>query len=147
MTIVENAMTLSSWPWLALRWQSDLLETWLGAGHVIAARLPMIGTALSDPLHADHRELGQMVSEKTAAFGASSRAASAAGDKVHSATMLNFGVLNRLALGSLVWPQQWLRLAEHNLAAAAAITTLPGATLAPLHDRVVANARRLTRAA
>ncbi len=145
MSIAENAMTLSSWPWLALRWQSELIETWVGAGNVIAARLPMIGTALSDPLHADHRELGKMVSEKTAAFGASSRAASAAGDKVQSAAALNFGMWSRLASGSLVWPSQWLRLAEQNLAAAAALTALPGAALAPVHGQVVANARRLKR--
>jgi hypothetical protein len=145
MPAIDNAMTLWSWPWLAMRWNQSLAETWFGASQVVAARLPIIGAAWSNPLGADTQELGRMVSEKSEAFGDSARATSHAGDAVYRSAALNLDTWNRLARGSLVWPSQWLRVAEQSLAAAAALTALPGATLAPVHARVTANAKRLGR--
>ena len=141
--MMENAWALWTWPLKAAQLGSDLMETVSGAHSVIATRLPMIEEAMRDPWSADHQELSRMVTEKVAAFGASGRAAATASDRVRSASVGNARALGRLTGGGILWPQDWMKLAEANLAACAAMATLPAAVLAPVHRGVTANRKRL----
>lgn len=144
-SLTENAFALLMWPVQAARLGSDLVETAAGAQRVIAARLPTIASAMRNPLTADHGELRQMVTEKLGAFRSSSRSLSAANAVVQRASSANAQALGRIAGGGLLWPSDWVRLAERNLAAVAAVAALPSETLAPYHAGVSANDKRLKR--
>ena len=144
-SITDNAMTVWNWPLAAVRWNSDVMEMVMGAQRVVAARVPTILSAMQNPIAADHVELNRMVSEKVRAFDASGKSITAAGDAVHRAANANARALGRMAGVGVLWPQDWMRLAESNLAAIAAMTALPTATLAPLQSGVKANDKRLRR--
>lgn len=144
-TMTENAMTLWNWPLAAAQWNSDVLEMAFGAQRVVAARMPTIASAMQNPLAADHVELGRMVSEKVGAFTVSSRSVGAAGGVVQQAGSDNARALGRMASGAMLMPTDWIRLAESNLAAAAALAALPTEVLAPLQSGVKANDKRLRK--
>lgn len=141
--VTRSAMDLWLWPLQAARLGSDWMETMAATGRVISARLPTIASAMQNPLAADHGELNLMVSEKVGAFNLSGDAINAAGAVVRRAADANARALGRMAGGGVLWPMEWMKLAEGNLAAAAALAALPAATLAPVHKRVTANDRRL----
>lgn len=141
----ENAVTVWNWPLASAQWGRDMAEMMLGAQRVVAARMPTILSAMQNPIAADHAELKRMVSEKVGAFNASGRSVAAAGDAVHRAADANARALGRIAGGGVLWPQDWMRLAERNLAALAALAALPTTTLAPLQSGVRANDKRLRR--
>jgi hypothetical protein len=66
-----------------------------------------------------------------------------AGGIARDAATANAKAFRTMASGGLLWPNDWMRLFETNLAAAAALATLPTNALAPIHQGVVANDRRL----
>ena len=142
---VENAVALWFWPLRAARLGTDVAETMMGAQRVISARMPTISDAMRKPLAPDHAELGLMVSEKVEAFDRSGKSMVAAGGVICRAVVSNAKTLGGLAGGRMLWPNEWMRIAENNMAAAAALVTLPAAALAPIHREVVANDRRLSR--
>lgn len=142
-TINNSAAALWLWPLQAMRLGSDWMETMAATGRVISARLPTIASAMQNPMAADHRELNLMVSEKVGAFGLSGDAINATGAVMRRAGDANARALGRMAGGGVLWPADWLKLAEGNLAAVAALAALPTAALAPVHKRVTANDRRL----
>lgn len=146
MTTTTNPIAeLWMWPLHAARLGSDWMETMLATQRVISARLPTIASAMQNPLAADHVELNRMVSEKVSAFGQSGRSVQTAGAVVRQAADANARALGRMAGGGMLWPAEWMALAEGNLAAMAAMAALPAAALAPVHSRVTANDRRLRR--
>lgn len=122
---------------------TDLAETMVRAQSVISARLPMMGTSLTDPLHADHHEFGRMVTEKVLAFRTSGKSMERAGGIARDAAAANAKAFRTVASGGLLWPNNWVRLFEINLAAVAALASLPATALAPIHQGVVANDQRL----
>lgn len=142
-TMFENMFDLWTWPLQSMQFASNFMETAQGAQRVVSARLPKIESAMRQPFDADHRELQLMVSEKVSAFGTSGQAATRAGNAVQRASSENVRAMTKLATGGLLWPADWMKLAESNLAAATALATLPTAMLAPLHKGVVANDKRL----
>lgn len=131
------------WPWTLAQTQRDLMETALGAQKVIAARMPTIVAAGQNPWAADYPELFRMVGEKGEAFGLSQGKVSAAARIVKSAGEANARDFGKLAGGTLLGPADWMAMAERNLAAWAALASLPGDALAPVHRRVKGNVRRL----
>lgn len=141
----QSVMDLWLWPLSAARLGSQWAETMLATQRVIAARLPTIASAMQNPMAADHAELGLMVSEKVGAFRSSGEAVTSAGAVVRRAADANARALGRMAGGGMLWPADWMRLAEGNIAAASAMAALPAATLAPVHKKVTANDRRLRR--
>jgi hypothetical protein len=144
-TMVENAFSLWLWPLHAARLGADAIETTLAGQQVIGARLPTMVSAMRAPLMADHVELSRMVTEKVTAFGISGKSASRAGDVVRRASTANARAMGTMACGGALWPAEWIRLTEHNLAACAALAALPAAMLRPIHGSVVANEKRLRR--
>ncbi|UAK25500.1 hypothetical protein [Sphingomonas nostoxanthinifaciens] len=143
--IMDDMLTLWTWPLQAAKFGSDLVESSFASQRVIAARLPTIGAALQNPFATDHVELSRMVTEKVEAFGASGRSLAATSTKVRRASAANARALGRIASGGLLWPQDWARLAQQNLAAMADVMTAPAAALAPIRKGVTANDRRLSR--
>jgi len=144
-SLTENAMTLWNWPFAAAKWNKDVVDMMFGAQRVVAARMPTIAAAMQNPLAADHVELSRMVTEKVGAFTVSGKSISAAGDAVQRAGSANAHALGRMASGSVMWPSDWMRLMESNLAAAAVMAALPAAALAPLHSGVKANDTRFRK--
>ncbi len=142
-TMTQNVMTLWSWPLLAGRLASDMVETAMGAQRVVGARMPTLATAMCNPLFADHRELNLMVSEKVSAFGKSQSAMTGTADTVKRASAANAQAARQVAGGAMLWPADWMKLAEANIAAFAGLALLPTSMLAPLHSGVTANDRRL----
>ncbi|UAK25711.1 hypothetical protein [Sphingomonas nostoxanthinifaciens] len=143
MTVARNLLALWGWPLESVKLGTAMMETMVGAQSVIFARLPVIGMALTDPLNADHRELGRMMTEKVSAFRTSGKSVGKAGGLAREAATSNAKAFHALVGGGLLWPADWMRLFEANLAAAAALATLPAIALAPLHQGVIANDRRL----
>lgn len=145
MGTADSAFGLMLWPWQAARLGADWAETMMRSQRVIGARLPLIAEVARDPFDADHRELTRMGWEKAQALAESGEAALSAGRSVRRAAEANAAAIGGLAGGRALWPADWLRLIETNLAAAVAVSALPAAALAPVHRRVVANDRRLGR--
>lgn len=138
-------------------------EAGLAALAVVARRNELIHAALGDPLRADHAELGRMVPEKAAA-GALAGVATLHGVVRAQMALLRFwqreaqiGVQTGWRLLRATTPDAALRVQQDALSRAtqrwaglaAALTELAAlgvaGTLAPVHRRVTANARRLTR--
>lgn len=145
-TTMSDVYALWSLPITSLRWASNIMETMVGAQQIIAARMPTLAAAFQNPLAADRAELQLMLTEKVSAFGQSGRSLSLAGQALQRATRANARTAGKMTGGGLIWPDEWARLAETNLAAAVALATLPTATLAPIRRKVKANRRRLKTA-
>lgn len=122
---------------------SNFWETASGTQAVLAARVPVLLTALYSPGTADHRELALMVTEKVEAFGKSARRSTQNELALKKAWNATTGDLRRMAGGGVFGPMDWWRITERNMAIASALMTLPGEMLAPVHKGVTANARRL----
>jgi hypothetical protein len=134
-----------SWPIDAVRFWSDAADTAAGAQRVISLRWPTLMAAMLDPFSADHREIGLMVSEKVSAFRASGRSMADAGSTVNRAMKANTQAAQRIFRGEVLWPDDWMRLSEANLAAMTATMAAPALALAPIKRRVTSNDRRLRR--
>ncbi|MBT2186780.1 hypothetical protein [Sphingobium nicotianae] len=123
-------------------------ETARAAGEVIAARTPIIETAMRSPLTGDHRELARMVPEKVEAFSRAGSAAVSAWWTAQSAWMDHLQHFHAAALrGGVPTPADLGRLGERNttalLEAVEATVQLASDTLAPIHTKATSNARRL----
>lgn len=145
MTATANLMKLWLWPLEAAKAATHIYEVAVATQSVLAARLPILSGAMSDPLTADHRELSLMLSEKVDAFGRSQRSVAQANEKIRRTAERNARDLGHLAGGGLLGPGDWMKMAERNIALGAALLALPMEALAPVHKGVTANARRLDR--
>ncbi|MBA2935356.1 hypothetical protein HZF05_14815 [Sphingomonas sp. CGMCC 1.13654] len=132
---------LSLWtaPFELARTAVAFAETAAHSQSVIAARMPIIASAMASPWTADGHELGLMVSEKVAAAGRSARSRS--GARLRSA----LGGQTRALEAPWIGPAAWFDIAERNVAIAAALVALPGEMLKPFHTTVTANAQRLKK--
>ncbi|ATI78702.1 hypothetical protein [Sphingobium yanoikuyae] len=142
---IENGMVLWMWPLTAARLASDWLETMTIARTVIDARMPMIAAAWTNPFTANHSELTRMVTEKTSALGASQKTISSAQETVRRASEANARALGRLTGGGWLDWSEWTKIVERNLEIATTLAMLPTGTLAPIHSKATANARRLAK--
>lgn len=110
----------------------------VAAPQVIAHRLTRIALAGARPTAEDHRESVLMVSEKLQAFQTGWQAMwmEALAQQAHAA--------QAWWLAPMQGPMAWMTLATRT-ASPAAIVRMLDAGLAPVHDKAVANARRLSR--
>jgi hypothetical protein len=110
------------------------------AGEVIAARSTIIGEALASPMTGDYAEMQRMVPEKIEAFA---RAGVAGATALHQAQADWIAQVQRLAARGR--PPAPHELAQIAASSAEALARVGSTTLAPVHRRVTANARRLKR--
>lgn len=145
MRSARDVSAIWFWPWTMAQTNMALFETFIEVPTVLGARLPMTSNAMQNPWTSDSRELTRMVTEKTSAFGRSQRTLSSTADKLQTAAEGNARDLGKITGGGMLWPSDYVRMAERNLSAWAALATFPGEALAPIHKGVTANARRLGR--
>lgn len=138
-------------------------ETMQAAGDVIAARLQIMGAAMTDPSRADLMELSLMGSEKVQAISASAAATAshmgAVGGRMAAAAFDEAGQASRAfsamagatspaTLASLQFDYAlgwWSRATEQMFSLNAELTKAQADAAAPIHRMAVANARRLKR--
>lgn len=120
-----------------------LSETMTASQAVVEHRSRTIETAFSDPLGADHAELGRMVSEKATAFGA----AGASLSRDWLAMQRDWGAqvsdVSAMMLGKLpsVQKSQAMVKRSQRLGSAGLASSIRAIT--PIHRAVTANHRRL----
>lgn len=118
-------------------------ETLSASQTVVGHRSKTIEDALSDPFSADHAELGRMIAEKSAAFGAAS--ASLARD--YFAMQADLGAqaaaMGKLMMGQLPTPRATQEIAVRGQRIGSAALASSIRALAPVHRTATANARRL----
>ncbi len=125
-------------------------EVMIASGKVVGARSTIIGDALRRPMDCDHVELGGMLPEKLLAF---SKSASVllnhwvstvldVSEQAHQAGLL-------ACQGRALHPVELSGFADRSIARGTKIMTrtieVGGLVLAPVHQQVTANAKRLDR--
>ena len=118
-------------------------ETMQNTAAVLTKRLPMISEAFASPLTANHAELARLIPEKVAAFQGSGKVASKAVRQMRSVMTDQASALGKLTGQGWISPFECWQMVERNVAISVALAALPGAMLAPYHDGVSANAKRL----
>ena len=139
-------MTIMWTEWKRL-WRAGtmLSETMTASQAVVEHRSRTIEDAMSDPLGADYKELGRMVSEKATAFGAAGASLSRDwlamqrdwGAQVSDVSAMMFGKLPSLQKA------QAMMARNQRLGSAALASSVRAMT--PIHRAATANQRRLSR--
>ena len=143
MQRLDDVSAIWLWPWTAMQTNLAWFEAMASVPSVLDARMPMISDAMRTPWAADTIELTRMVTEKTDAFGRSHKSLSSAARKLQTAAEGNARDLGKITGGGIMWPTDYMRMAERNIGALAALATFPDEALAPIHKGVTANAKRL----
>lgn len=125
-------------------------QTVVASGEVIDKRGGLMRAAMTDPIGADHAELGRMVPEKVAAFSSAGNAVVDGWMAWNRALMAEAQHVGTLAMrGRAPTPLEWMALAARGqafgLAAAESGARVSAATLKPVHAKAVSNAKRLGR--
>jgi hypothetical protein len=128
------------------------VETLVAANEVVAARSKIIEAAVHSPLTGDIAELGRMVPEKVDAFSSAGSATVAAWWEMQSAWVRHMQHVGGMAMRGR--PPTAVELADLGtrmttlaLGSIEATARLGSASLAPVHRKATANARRLKRKA
>ncbi len=125
-------------------------QTLSASRDVIDKRSALIGSAIANPLTADHAELGRMLPEKVAAFSAAGTAFWSGWLAWNTALMAEAEHMRVMASrGRAPTPSEWMALAARSAAfgvkSAESGARIGSATIAPVHAKAVSNARRLNR--
>tara|TARA_B110001454_G_scaffold218985_2_gene248937 strand:+ start:1732 stop:2178 length:447 start_codon:yes stop_codon:yes gene_type:complete len=139
----SNAYTLMMWPWTQARTNGEWLEMISDAQQVMAARMPTLWQAFLSPMQADHKEIGLMWSEKSAAFGRSAHAVDRARRHLEIAGNQQRKIVDKAQSGRLVTIFDLLEATEQTLMAMATLALLPTEALKPVKSAVAANSKRL----
>lgn len=128
-----------------------LYETLGAANSVLAVRIPIIQAAIRSPLTSDHAELARMVPEKVEAFSRAGSLMIAAWWQAQSAWVGHLQHLGGLATRGGIptgtdIADLGARSAALTLDMVEATARLGADSLAPIHRKAAANARRLKRA-
>ena len=134
-------------PWL--EWQrmiraGTMLSETLGASQsVVGHRQKALEAALHDPLRADHGELGRMVSEKGAAFGAAGWSLARDWVAMQADWGAQASAIGKMMMGQPPSPRvaQAMMTRGQRLGSAALASSIRAMT--PVHKTATANARRL----
>jgi len=126
------------------------VETLTAAQEVIAARSVIIKAAADSPLTGDVAELGRMLPEKVEAFSRTGSATVAAWSEAQSAWVRHMQHLGAMMMrGRPPTPGELAdlgaRTAALTLGSIEATARLGATSLAPVHRKATANARRLKR--
>ena len=136
-------------PWL--EWQrmvragTMLSETMTASQTVVGHRGKTIEAALSDPMSADYVELGRMVSEKTAAFGAAGASLSRDWFAMQRDWNAQVADLSAIMLGRVPGPRKALAMAARGQRLGSAALASGVRAMTPIHRTATANQRRLKK--
>ena len=137
-------------PWI--EWQkmvragTMMSETFSATQRVVEHRTRTIEQALSDPMGADYGELGRMVSEKSAAFGAAGASLSKDWFSMQRDWNAQMTDLSAMMTGRMPSPgkAQAMLARSQRLGSAALASSVRAMT--PIHRAATANEKRLGRA-
>ena len=137
-------------PWI--EWQrmvragTMLGETLSATQRVVEHRSKTIETAINDPLGADYAELGRMVSEKSAAFGAAGASLSRDWLAMQRDWNAQVADLSAIMLGQAPGPRKALAMAARGQRLGRAALGSSVRAMTPIHRTATANEKRLARA-
>ena len=120
-------------------------ETLTAAHAVVGHRSKTIESALNDPFGADHAELGRMVSEKAAAFGAAGASLARDTWAMQADLAAQAAALGSLMMGQLPTPGASRAMVRRGQRIGSAALASSLRAMAPVHKAATANARRLGR--
>jgi hypothetical protein len=118
-------------------------ETLTASQAVVGHRSRTIEEAMADPFGADHVELGRMVSEKSAAFGAAGVSLTRDWFAMQADLGAQTSAMGKIMFGQLPGPRaaQAMVTRSQRLGSAALASSIRAMT--PVHRTATANARRL----
>ena len=134
-------------PWI--EWQklvragTMLGETLTATQAVVEHRSKTIETAMSDPMHADFVELGRMVSEKSAAFGAAGMSLSRDWLAMQRDLSAQAVALSEMMMGRLPGPRASQAMVARGQRLGSAALASGVRAMSPIHRAAIANERRL----
>ena len=134
-------------PWI--EWQklvragTMLGETLTATQAVVEHRSKTIETAMSDPMHADFVELGRMVSEKSAAFGAAGISLSRDWLAMQRDLSAQAVALSEMMMGRLPGPSASQAMVARGQRLGSAALASGVRAMSPIHRAAIANERRL----
>ena len=136
-------------PWI--EWQrmiragTMLSETLSATQSVVGHRSKTIESAMSDPLGADYVELGRMVSEKSAAFGAAGASLSRDWLTMQRDWNAQMADLSAMMLGRVTGPRKAMAMAARGQRMGSAALASSMRAMTPIHRAATANEKRLAR--
>ena len=133
--------------WQRLWRAGTMMSETMSASHaVVGHRSKTIETAMSDPLSADYVELGRMVSEKSAAFGAAGASLSRDWLAMQRDWNAQAAALSSMMLGQVPGPRKALAMAARSQRLGSAALSSGVRAMTPIHRAATANEKRLARA-
>lgn len=136
-------------PWI--EWQkmvragTMMSETLSATQAVVEHRTKTIETAMNDPMHADMVELGIMVSEKSAAFGAAGMSLSNDWFAMQREWTAQINDLSAMMLGKMPSPGKAQAMMNRGQRLGSAALASGVRAMTPIHKAATANQRRLGR--
>jgi hypothetical protein len=142
-------MMMATNPWNEWQrlWRAGQLmsETMTAAQAVVGERQKMIETAISDPLGADHAELGRMVTEKAVAFGAVAASLSSDWFAMQRDWNAQVAEVSAMMLGQVPGPRKAQAMMARGQRLGSAALASSVRAMAPIHRAATANQKRLAR--
>ena len=136
-------------PWIGwqrmIRAGTMLSETLTATQSVVGHRSKTIESAMSDPLGADYVELGRMVSEKSAAFGAAGASLSRDWLTMQRDWNAQMADLSAMMLGRVTGPRKAMAMAARGQRMGSAALASSMRAMTPIHRAATANEKRLAR--
>ncbi len=136
-------------PWI--EWQkmvragTMMSETFSATQAVVEHRTRTIETAMNDPMGADLVELGRMVSEKSAAFGAAGMSLSTDWFAMQRDWNAQVNDLSAMMLGRMPGPGKAQAMIKRSQRLGSAALASGVRAMSPIHKAATANQRRLGR--
>lgn len=121
-------------------------ETLTAIKAVVEHRSRTIEHAMSDPLGADHAELGRMVSEKSEAFGSASASLSRDWLAMQRDWSAQLTDLSAMMFGQLPGPRRAQAMMARGQRLGSAALSSSVRAMTPIHGAATANEKRLARA-
>lgn len=120
-------------------------ETLNASQQVVEHRHKTIEDALSDPFHADHAELGRMVSEKSAAFGAAGASLAKDFFTMQADWQAQAQAIGQIMMGRMPGPRATGAMIARSQRIGSAALASSIRAITPVHRTATANAKRLAK--
>lgn len=141
----EQMMRRDPWSEWQRLWRAGTImsETMTASHAVVGHRSKTIETAMSDPLGADYVELGRMVSEKSAAFGAAGASLSRDWFAIQRDWNAQAMAMSAMMMGQVPSPRASQAMVARGQRLGSAALASGVRAMTPIHRAATANERRL----